>query len=172
MRSALHPNEYKTLCSLNPQQQMITFSLYWTLKEALLKGKGVGIADPKQPMNILDFSSIQPKRNHWIMVMDSWVFVSWIYRDSYIISIAVEWESDSGDSRYRYHVILVFLVSWSFMITCVRTVILFVCFLFLTLFNRFYGFICSCLLKYQNDLALHDTFRWNVNIWLSVMVYV
>ena len=93
MRSALHPNEYKTLCSLNPQQQMITFSLYWTLKEALLKGKGVGIADPKQPMNILDFSSIQPKRNHWIMVMDSWVFVSWIYRDSYIISIAVEWDS-------------------------------------------------------------------------------
>ena len=93
MRSALHPNEYKTLCSLNPQQQMITFSLYWTLKEALLKGKGVGIADPKQPMNILDFSSIQPKRNHWIMVMDSWVFVSWIYRDSYVISIAVEWDS-------------------------------------------------------------------------------
>lgn len=93
MRSVLHPNEYKTLCSLNPQQQMITFSLYWTLKEALLKGKGVGIADPKQPMNILDFSSIQPKRNHWIMVMDSWVFVSWIYRDSYVISIAVEWDS-------------------------------------------------------------------------------
>ena len=93
MRSVLHPNEYRRLNSLAPQQQMIYFSLFWTLKEALLKGKGVGIADPAQPTSSFDFSSITPKLSYWMAVIDSWILLAWIYKDSFAVSVAVEWDS-------------------------------------------------------------------------------
>ena len=93
MRSALHPNEYRILNSLSPQQQMIYFSLFWTLKEALLKGKGVGIADPAQPTSSFDFSSITPKLSYWVAVMNSWILLAWIHKDSFAVSVAVEWDS-------------------------------------------------------------------------------
>lgn len=90
MKWVLHSNEYRHLLSLPTAERIQVFSRYWTLKEAILKGKGVGIADSSQPPGSFDFSSAQKERDLWIAAVGQWVCVSWI-EDNRALAIAVEW---------------------------------------------------------------------------------
>ena len=57
MRPYCHINEYRFIQSFaDPSIQLRTFHLFWSLKEALLKAIGCGIADPARPLSQYDFS--------------------------------------------------------------------------------------------------------------------
>lgn len=90
MKWVLHTNEYRYLASLPITERSQVFSRFWTLKEALLKGKGVGIADPSQPPASFDFSSVQKEQDIWVTAADQWVCMSWIEEDR-ALAVAFQW---------------------------------------------------------------------------------
>ena len=90
MKWVLHANEYCYLASLPITERIEIFSRFWTLKEALLKGKGVGIADSSQPPGSFDFSAAQKEGGVWIAVVCRWICVSWVDK-SRALAVAFEW---------------------------------------------------------------------------------
>ena len=90
MKWILHANEYGYLASLPITERIEVFSRFWTLKEALLKGKGVGIADSSQPPGSFDFSAAQKEEGVWIAAVCRWICVSWV-NGNRAFAIAFEW---------------------------------------------------------------------------------
>ena len=90
MKWILHANEYCYLASLPITKRIEIFSRFWTLKEAFLKGKGVGIADPSQPPGSFDFSAAQKEGCIWVTAVCRWVCVSWVDGNR-ALAVAFEW---------------------------------------------------------------------------------
>ena len=98
--SAFHPNEKKYLQQSIPPSncigsdwRLVYSTRLWTMKEALLKCKGVGIGDPSQPLHQVDFSTSGKMNDDTFVVcaMDRWVCCSWYQEKLTSVAVAIEY---------------------------------------------------------------------------------
>lgn len=100
MKPYCHINEYRFIqCFADPAIQLRTFHLFWSLKEALLKAIGCGIADPARPLSQYDFSRCRKEGRYWLCnVEPSWVCFAWIEAEHTILAVAAGRKDAVDDS--------------------------------------------------------------------------
>ena len=91
MKSYCSVDEYWLIQNLSDvAAQMRAFHLFWSLKEALLKAIGCGIADPNRPLSHYNFAQCKKQGKYWMLPYDDkWMCIAWMMNDHTVVSIVV-----------------------------------------------------------------------------------
>ena len=109
LASTFHPNERKYFQQAIPPAnsygsdwRLVYTTRLWTMKEALLKCKGVGIGDPSQPLHLFDFSH-QVEMNDdspVVRAIDRWICLSWFQDKQTSVAIAIEYPQQVMELKF------------------------------------------------------------------------
>jgi 4'-phosphopantetheinyl transferase len=87
------PQEYNDVASLSADKQSKRFFEYWTLKEAYIKARGMGLA---LPLDKFAFSVTQPEHLHISFAEDfdddatAWTFWQFPFAEIYLVALALQ----------------------------------------------------------------------------------
>lgn len=100
MKSYCSVDEYRFIQTFSDvTAQLRVFHLFWSLKEALLKAIGCGIADPNRPLSRYDFSRCRRQGKYWLFPYEGkWMCIAWMVDEYTIVSVVAGGKAEADAS--------------------------------------------------------------------------